>query len=48
MTELSELDTAILRQLQKNARATNRAIAEAVHVAASTSLERIRTLASAA
>src|SRR6478672_7982017 len=44
MTELSELDTAILRQLQKNARATNRAIAEAVHVAASTSLERIRTL----
>ena len=44
MTELSELDAAILRQLQKNARATNRAIAEAVHVAASTSLERIRTL----
>ena len=44
MAELSELDTAILRQLQKNARSTNRAIAEAVHVAASTSLERIRIL----
>jgi DNA-binding Lrp family transcriptional regulator len=44
MTELSELDAAILRELQGNARRTNRAIAEAVHVAASTSLERIRSL----
>jgi len=44
MVELSELDTAILRELQTNARRTNRAIAEAVHVAASTSLERIRSL----
>jgi len=44
MTELSELDTAIRRHSQKNARSTNRAIAEAVHVAASTSLERIRIL----
>ena len=44
MTELSELDAAILRELQNNARRTNRAIAEAVHVAASTSLERIRSL----
>lgn len=41
---LSELDTAILRELQNNARRTNRAIAETVHVAASTSLERIRSL----
>jgi len=32
MTELSELDTAIRRHSQKNARSTNRAIAEAVHV----------------
>ena len=48
MTELSELDAAILRQLQENARRTNRAIADAVHVAASTSLERIRSSASAA
>ena len=34
MTELSELDAAILRELQDNARRTNRAIADAVHVAA--------------
>jgi DNA-binding Lrp family transcriptional regulator len=44
MADLSELDAAILRELQGNARATNRAIADAVHVAASTSLERIRSL----
>lgn len=44
MVDLSELDTAILRELQNNARRTNRAIASAVHVAASTSLERIRSL----
>ena len=44
MTQLSELDAAILRELQENARRTNRAIADAVHVAASTSLERIRSL----
>lgn len=44
MAELSELDAAILRELQSNARTTNRAIAQAVHVAASTSLERIRSL----
>ena len=44
MTELSELDAAILRELQENARRTNRAIADAVHVAPSTSLERIRSL----
>src|SRR6201987_2495193 len=44
MVELNELDAAILRELQKNARQTNRAIADAVHVAPSTSLERIRSL----
>jgi DNA-binding Lrp family transcriptional regulator len=44
MSELSELDAAVLRELQENARSTNRAIAEAIHVAPSTSLERIRTL----
>jgi DNA-binding Lrp family transcriptional regulator len=44
MVELSELDAAILRELQRNALRTNRAIAEAVHVAPSTSLERIRSL----
>jgi DNA-binding Lrp family transcriptional regulator len=41
---LSELETAILRQLQENARRTNRAIAESVHAAPSTSLERVRSL----
>jgi DNA-binding Lrp family transcriptional regulator len=44
MVELSELDAAILSELQRNGRATNRAIAESVHVSASTSLERIRSL----
>lgn len=44
MASLDELDTAILRQLQNDARQSNRAIADAVHVAPSTSLERIRSL----
>jgi DNA-binding Lrp family transcriptional regulator len=44
MSQLSELDAAILRQLQSNGRMTNRAIAGAVHVSPSTSLERIRSL----
>jgi DNA-binding Lrp family transcriptional regulator len=44
LAELSELDARIVHELQINARATNRAIAETVHVAASTSLERIRSL----
>jgi DNA-binding Lrp family transcriptional regulator len=44
MVELDELDAAVLRELQKNARQTNRAIADTVHVAPSTSLERIRSL----
>lgn len=41
---LDELDAALLRRLQNNARETNRDIAEAVDVAPSTSLERIRSL----
>lgn len=44
MAPLDELDTAILRELQNDARQSNRAIADAVHVAPSTSLERIRSL----
>ena len=44
MAPLSELDAAIVRELQLNARRTNRAIADAVHVAPSTCLERIRSL----
>ena len=44
MADLNELDATILRELQNNARQTNRAIADAVHVAPSTSLERIRSL----
>jgi DNA-binding Lrp family transcriptional regulator len=39
-----ELDSAILRRLQRNARETNRDIAEAVGMAPSTTLERIRSL----
>ena len=41
---LDELDAALLRELQNDARKTNREIAEAVDVAPSTSLERIRSL----
>jgi DNA-binding Lrp family transcriptional regulator len=41
---LGELDAAIVRELQNDARKTNRDIAEAVGVAPSTSLERIRSL----
>ena len=41
---LDEVDAAILRQLQNDARKTNRDIAEAINVAPSTSLERIRSL----
>lgn len=44
MSVLGELDAAILRELQRNARQTNRAIAETVHAAPSTTLERIRSL----
>lgn len=42
--ELDELDAALLRELQNDARKTNRDIADAVAVAPSTSLERIRSL----
>lgn len=41
---LGELDSALVRELQNNGRKNNRDIAEAVGVAPSTSLERIRTL----
>lgn len=44
MADLDELDTAILRELQADARRTNRDIAEAVGVAPSTALERTRGL----
>lgn len=43
-TVLDELDAALLRELQNDARKTNRDIAAAVAVAPSTSLERIRLL----
>ncbi|MBP2325247.1 DNA-binding Lrp family transcriptional regulator [Kibdelosporangium banguiense] len=42
--DLDELDTAILRELQLDARRTNRDIASAVGVAPSTALERTRGL----
>ncbi len=42
--DLDELDTAILRELQVDARRTNRDIASAVGVAPSTALERTRAL----
>lgn len=44
MVELDELDAAILRELQVDARRTNRDIAAAVGVAPSTALERTRSL----
>ncbi|MFW5418675.1 Lrp/AsnC family transcriptional regulator [Nocardiopsis sp. CNT-189] len=42
--DLDELDRLILRELQKNARQTNRDLAAAAGVAPSTSLERVRAL----
>jgi DNA-binding Lrp family transcriptional regulator len=42
--DLDELDAALIRELQNNARQTNRNLAAAVHVAPSTSLERVRSL----
>jgi DNA-binding Lrp family transcriptional regulator len=44
MAELDELDTAILRELQYDARRTNRDVAAAVGVAPTTALERTRGL----
>lgn len=44
MATLDELDTAILRELQVDARRTNRDIAAAVGVAPTTALDRTRSL----
>jgi DNA-binding Lrp family transcriptional regulator len=44
MTDLDELDTAILRELQRDARRTNRDIAAAVGVSPTTALDRTRSL----
>jgi DNA-binding Lrp family transcriptional regulator len=44
MTDLDELDTAILRELQSNARRTNRDIAAAVGISPTTALDRTRAL----
>lgn len=42
--ELDELDQAILRELQQDARRTNRAIAAAVGISPTTCLDRVRSL----
>ena len=44
MPELDELDTAILRELQADARRTNRDVAAAIGVAPTTALDRTRSL----
>jgi DNA-binding Lrp family transcriptional regulator len=44
MDDLDELDAAIVRELQRDARRTNRDIASAVGVSPSTALERTRAL----
>jgi DNA-binding Lrp family transcriptional regulator len=44
MADLDELDTAILRELQSDARRTNREVAVAVGVSATTALDRTRSL----
>jgi DNA-binding Lrp family transcriptional regulator len=44
MAHLDELDTAILRELQRDARRTNRDIAAAVGVSPTTALDRTRSL----
>src|SRR4051794_36083246 len=44
VTPLDELDTAIVRELQRDARRTNRDIAAAVGVAPTTALDRTRAL----
>ncbi len=44
MARLDELDTAILRELQADARRTNRDIAAAVGVSPTTALDRTRSL----
>jgi DNA-binding Lrp family transcriptional regulator len=44
LTDLDALDLALLRELQDDARQTNRDLASAVHAAPSTSSERVRAL----
>jgi DNA-binding Lrp family transcriptional regulator len=44
MADLDELDTAILRELQRDARRTNRDVAAAVGVSPTTALDRTRAL----
>jgi DNA-binding Lrp family transcriptional regulator len=44
MVDLDELDTAILRELQRDARRTNRDVAATVGVAPTTALDRTRSL----
>ena len=44
MAQLDELDTAILRELQSDARKTNREVAAAVGVSPTTALDRTRAL----
>ncbi|GGN96614.1 AsnC family transcriptional regulator [Actinoplanes lobatus] len=44
MTAVDDIDSAIVRELQANARQTNRDLARAVGVAPSTCLERVRLL----
>jgi len=44
MPNIDATDRAILRELQNNARQTNRELAASVHVSPSTSLERVRGL----
>jgi DNA-binding Lrp family transcriptional regulator len=44
MIELDSLDLALLRELQDDARQTNRDLAATVHVSPSTSSERVRAL----
>jgi DNA-binding Lrp family transcriptional regulator len=44
MAHLDELDTALLRELQRDARRTNRDLAAAVGVAPTTALDRTRSL----
>lgn len=44
MSELDAVDRALLRELQEDARRSNRELAAAVHVSPSTSSERVRAL----
>src|ERR1041384_639395 len=44
MADLDELDTALLRELQRDARRTNRDVAAAVGVSPTTALDRTRAL----